>query len=157
MANDVERFLSKVDQSNFFGCWIWLAALNNSDYGIFSFKGRAEAAHRSSYRIFRGPIPPNIYVCHRCDNPSCVNPMHLFLGTQKENMRDAARKGRMSGPKKAYCSCKDQSHPCAKLTNEQVKFIRASNVSSRALAKQFNVDQRTILSAKKFITYKGVE
>lgn len=76
------------------GCWLWTSSLNAGGYGQ---KGR-KVAHRVSYEIHKGPIPVGMCVCHRCDQPSCVNPDHLFLGTRSDNMRDMSRKGRGVNP-----------------------------------------------------------
>lgn len=77
------------------GCWIWSKCLTHSGYGRFQYRGKTLRTHRFSYELEYGPIPSNIYVCHRCDNPSCVNPLHLFLGTAKENTQDMILKGRL--------------------------------------------------------------
>lgn len=93
-----ERFWSHVDKSG--ECWEWIAYRNNSRGGYGRFQpavGIRKEAHRYAWEITHGPIPDGLYVCHDCDNPSCVRPDHLFLGTQKDNIRDASRKGRMVG------------------------------------------------------------
>jgi hypothetical protein len=80
------------------GCWIWTGWVNRAGYGYININGRHERdteAHRAAWLLFRGPIPEGMYVCHKCDIPSCVNPDHLFLGTQTDNMRDASAKGRL--------------------------------------------------------------
>lgn len=96
------RFESKVERIPFHTCWEWTGSLmTRSDeghrYGSFYYGGRSELAHRVSWLISRGPIPEGLWVLHRCDNPGCVNPDHLFLGTQTDNMQDCARKGRAEG------------------------------------------------------------
>lgn len=85
-------FWKKVEKTE--TCWLWTAALNNSGYGAFAFEGSRWLAHRFSYFIHKGPIPTGMYVLHRCDSPRCVNPDHLWIGTQADNMRDCAEKGR---------------------------------------------------------------
>lgn len=75
------------------GCWIY-PYVNGRKYGSFALHGVKELAHRASFRSFNGEIPPNMFVCHKCDNPSCFNPEHLFLGTCKQNIQDAIAKGR---------------------------------------------------------------
>lgn len=75
-------------------CWHWRGVTNKFGYGRFSFAGRTQVAHRLSYETFRGPIPEGMSVLHRCDNPSCINPEHLWLGTYSDNRRDCLSKGR---------------------------------------------------------------
>ena len=76
------------------GCWTWGGAANEKGYGYMAFRGKTWKVHRASYSIFCGEIPDGLHVCHHCDNPSCVNPAHLFLGHAKTNMLDMVRKGR---------------------------------------------------------------
>jgi len=91
-----ERFEEKVERIPVAGCWIWTGALNNKGYGNFC----GGYAHRWSYQRFVGEIPDGLNVLHRCDTPSCVNPAHLRLGSQLDNMRDAKSKGRIAvGPR----------------------------------------------------------
>lgn len=87
----VANFWAKVQKTD--SCWLWTAALNKDGYGVY---GRGEGAHRYSYRLAFGEIPSGKLVCHRCDNPRCVRPEHLFVGTQKDNIQDALSKNRMS-------------------------------------------------------------
>lgn len=95
-SKDIERFLSKVIKSDS-GCWIWIASKDKDGYGRFSFSGEDISAHRTSWLIYKGDIPEGLHVHHNCpggDNPSCVNPNHLWLGTQADNIADKVAKGR---------------------------------------------------------------
>lgn len=106
-CKDECRFLAYVDKTE--GCWIWKGATQNKGYGKLSFRGKKTAvASRVSYELFKGPLEGKLLVCHTCDNPSCVNPEHLFLGSNMENMLDMVEKGRQY----------------SKLTPEQVLKIR---------------------------------
>lgn len=87
-----ERFWPKVEKTD--GCWLWTANTRPNGYGLFGSVG----AHRVAYELCVGPIPSGMYVCHRCDNPACVRPDHLFVGTQLDNMRDMVTKGRGRQP-----------------------------------------------------------
>lgn len=103
-----ERFWEKVDKSG--DCWLWIGKKNQNGYGLFTtWENGVEkgcGAHRMAYALTHGPIAPGLFALHRCDNPSCVNPDHLFLGDQHANMADASRKGRLVGnarPPATHC------------------------------------------------------
>lgn len=137
------RFVSKLC----FGdseCWYWRGFINRHSYGIFS----KEKAHRASWRIFCGPIPDGISVLHKCDIRFCVNPNHLFLGTQLDNMRDCATKGRIKN-----VPMWGEENPMAKLTQEDVFKMRKirdeGGHSYRRIADQFNVSSMTAYRAIK--------
>jgi len=92
-----ERFEAKVMPEPNSGCWLWVGSWNQDGYGGIAVPGRGhERAHRVSWEIAHGSIPLGLMVLHSCDTPPCVNPAHLFLGTQLHNMRDAAKKGRIN-------------------------------------------------------------
>lgn len=133
----VERFHAGyvIDPSS--GCWLWQKNKDRKGYGRLS-SGTLNKAHRIAYKLFVGPIG-GAHVCHHCDTPACVNPAHLFLGTNAENTRDAASKGRLPGH-----SSPGESNPNARLTLSQVADIRQSTERSIILAKQYGVSRRQI-------------
>ena len=140
----IDRFWSRVDKSG--DCWVWTAATTNGGYGVIRDTGRNGKiirAHRLSWELHNGPIPAGIEVCHRCDNPPCVNPAHLFLGTHQDNVTDTVNKGRASGG-----APRGSLHPKAKLTEAQVLDIRAAHAagaaSQRQLARKYGVDRKAI-------------
>lgn len=90
----MKRFFDKVLKTD--SCWIWTAGSRGLGYGAFKHEGKTIDAHRMSWIIHNGTIPKDIFICHKCDNRSCVNPDHLFLGTHSDNMRDAYNKGRLN-------------------------------------------------------------
>jgi len=95
-AESQERFWAKVRKTK--KCWLWTAATNEKGYGIFGVRKFTDKAPRISWRLTRGPIPEKLFVLHHCDNPLCVNPDHLFLGTNNDNVRDMFNKKRNSPP-----------------------------------------------------------
>lgn len=92
----MDRFWSKVDKSG--DCWEWTACRTRAGYGQFKSDGRLHRAHRLAWALTNGPIPEGKHVLHRCDNPGCVNPDHLFLGSHQDNMDDMSNKGRRKNP-----------------------------------------------------------
>lgn len=136
-----ERFWSKVKKGE--GCWEWQRSLSNAGYGQLMMPDhRPQTAHRLSWIFAYGEIPDGLFVCHHCDNRKCVRPEHLFLGTQKDNMSDAARKGRVKGPGLA-----GEAHGNSKLTDETVREIRtrhADGETQMEIAKSIGVRQATI-------------
>ena len=127
------------------GCWIWEGCKTHQGYGHFrSGKTRNPMkAHRFSYELYVGPVPEGLIILHKCDNPSCVNPDHLFPGTQAENSADRNFKGRQA---------KGEQNGKTKLTDEQVremKRLRESGVSKEDVAQQFGVSTRTVWYAIK--------
>ena len=97
----VQRFWSKVIKSD--SCWIWVACRDDRGYGRIAHKGKNKSAHRMSWEMHKGDIADGLCVCHHCDNPICVNPDHLFLGTHTDNMQDMSIKKRSPNSKKTHC------------------------------------------------------
>lgn len=143
-------------------CWLWLGSRKPSGHGQISSGGpnaRLVGAHRVSYELAVGPVAPDMEVCHHCDNPPCVNPTHLFVGTHADNMRDMAEKGRSGPANRPERMARGDRHGSrlhperlargarvggAKLTDDDVRAIRSSTLSQRRLAAQYGVDRRSI-------------
>lgn len=122
------------------GCIEWQAGKTKDGYGIVNFDGKTKLAHRVAYELFNGPTNLNC-VCHKCDNPSCVNPKHLFLGLHHENMGDMKQKGRRKG------ICVGELNGRAKLKDiqhDEIKKKRAEGASLKDLSKEFCVSKTTI-------------
>lgn len=122
-------------------CWLWQRSLNNSGYGSFFFNGILTTAHRASWMLFKGEIPEECFVLHVCDIRHCVNPDHLFLGTQSDNVQDMLKKGRAK-----YIAHHGENNGRARLSAQQVEEIRAlaSRYLHREIAKQYHVARQTI-------------
>jgi len=147
MKSAIERFNDKYEPVTESGCWIWMGSLYPKGYGYFSYKG-TERANRAAYMLFVGDIPEGKIVCHTCDMPECVNPNHLFLGTNRDNSSDMVNKNRQAkGSKINSCI----------LNEDQVREIRASNDSLEVLADYYGVGFTTIYDAKNYKTWKHVK
>ena len=134
----VTRFWSQVVKQES-GCWEWIGAKDKDGYGQFTANDRNNRAHRYSYQLHKGEIPTGVRVLHTCDNPPCINPEHLVLGSDLDNVMDAIEKGRLK--------VKGEDNPAAKLTEEQVVEIRklaGTGLTQRAIGKRFGVCQYTV-------------
>lgn len=144
-----ERFEQKFTRGD--GCWEWTAGRHKYGYGKFSVGHSTVGAHKVAYELYVGLIPQGMHVCHTCDNPPCVRPDHLFLGTAQDNAQDCIRKGR-----KVVMA--DELAPGAKLTAAEVMLIRSmlnAKVPQRDIANRFNVDPSTISLISTRQTWKG--
>lgn len=130
-------FWSNVQKTD--GCWEWQASRIHAGYGRTFVDGRAVSAHRRAYELTYGPIPPGLFVCHRCDNRACARPDHLFLGTPADNLADMVAKGR---------SLAGERNPHAKLTAEAVRSIRtryaAGGITQLQLANEYGVAEANV-------------
>lgn len=129
-------FWDRVDKSGGpDACWEWTAGLDGRGYGCFNVNRKPTKAHRVSYEMVNGEIPVGLVVCHRCDNRKCVNPGHLFVGTQGDNVRDAYSKGRMNPPS-------GMRSTWAKFTDEQIARVvelRGAGWSNLAIAAETGI------------------
>jgi hypothetical protein len=134
-----ERFWEKVQKGD--GCWEWQGAFFRRGYGAFKVLGKTVKAHRFSYEMDRGPIPSGMFVCHSCDNPGCVRPEHLFLGTPDENVQDMMSKGRAGNPRRHEAQRMRLVAPC---------------FTQYHLAELFDVCQQTVSLVLRRGVWKGL-
>lgn len=151
VTGDEARFWSKVSKGN--TCWLWTDGSDKDNYGKFMTKENGiqidHRAHIYSYELKHDPIPEGMCVCHTCDNPPCVNPFHLFLGTTEQNTFDRNQKGRQAKGAKVATS---------KLEDEDVKTLRllSDTLSVTQLAKRFNITRSSVYAILARRTWKHV-
>lgn len=149
----LNRFIKKINFKGQNDCWEWTSSILKNGYGTFYYKGKRIYAHRFAYVLFIKPIPDRKLICHTCDNPSCVNYKHLFLGTNQDNVNDRNQKGKVS---------KGEKHPNSKLTESQVIEIKKALLKPykgqiNDLAKKYNVSIRTIENIKYSKTWNHIK
>ena len=148
----MERFLSKIEKTE--TCWIWKAGCSGDGYGAFHIKrGQQTSAHRFSYIIHKGEIPANCVVRHSCDNPKCVNPSHLDIGTIQDNTNDKINRNRQA---------RGERHGRSKLTAEQVLLIREKALTKyhgylKAIADEFNISSVQVQYVIKKKSWKHIQ
>ena len=153
-------FFEKVHPEPNSGCWLWTGGTVTFGYGCIdkgyalyrAFGSVGTTAHRIAYLLFKGEIPKGKFVCHKCDTAPCVNPDHLFLGTQLDNLRDMIKKGR----RRIGDMPKGEDSWNAKLTEKDVAYIRRSGLSRDDLAKKFGVSDSTIRSIRARKSWKHI-
>lgn len=120
-------------------CWEFDRTRDSLGYGVLGYRGEPKKSHRAAYEVWVGPIPEGLCVCHRCDNPPCINPAHLFLGTRADNNKDRTAKGRAArGMRNSQC----------KLTESEVRAIRSDPRSHRAIAASGDVGRNAVANIK---------
>ena len=145
------RFWSNVRRGSEEDCWPWIGRRITHGYGVFDWGGKPCIASRMAFEFANNLSPGDLFVCHKCDNPPCCNPSHLFLGTQKDNMQDCARKGRTATP-----GFIGETHPSAKLTESDVIQIRTSIIRNKELAILFGVTPEAISAIRRRKTWRHV-
>ena len=131
-----ERHAGKIDRSG--ECWVWTAQRDDDGYGRVQIGKTPRRPHRVAYEIAYGAIPAGALVLHRCDNPSCVRPDHLFLGTHADNVRDRDAKGRTARGSRQGGAILDEARVA------RMRSLRRSGVSARRLATSFGVSEPTV-------------
>ena len=134
------------------GCWEWKKSCHKQGYGNFPYKRKVLLAHRASWILFKGILDDKILVCHKCDNPPCCNPDHLFLGTDKDNVKDGFSKGRIKRKK-------GEQHYFHKLKEEDILIIRKMALAGdtfKEIAKKFSVHRTCIGSVVNRKSWKHI-
>lgn len=145
-----ERFFDLVLPEPNTGCWLWDGALSGKGYGRLNIEKRMVQAHRFSWEIHYGAIPDGLQACHKCDVRCCVNPEHLFLGTQSENLQDMVAKGRDN-------PLRGEEHPKTSLTEADVRSIRADTRPLRVIGTDYGFDKQHVWKIKKRWYWKDVQ
>lgn len=146
----ISRFEANVLPEPNSGCWLWAAGIQSDGYGTFRAFDKSDLAHRASLMLHRGAIPTGMHVLHKCDNRSCVNPDHLFLGSNYDNVLDKCAKGRAK-------TCKGSMHPQAKLNEYQVSAILIdTRTPYRLIAQDYGVTALLISMIKRRVCWKHV-
>lgn len=146
-ALDLNHFIKHSTVDPLTGCWNWNRGIMTDGYAQIAINRKPMHASRAVWIVLHGPIKKGLYVCHRCDNPKCVNPDHLWLGTPTQNTQDKIKKGRANSPNGG-------KHWNAKLTEQQVAAIRSDSRSCKILSAEYGVSFSHICSIKRRDTWK---
>lgn len=171
--NAKERFEGKVERVTESGCWIWLGGVTGSGYGALGVDNKVKSTHRVSWNLYHGEIPEGLCVLHTCDTKLCVNPSHLFLGTNKDNTADMLKKGR--GPSlaqrahsnrkrgaahpsviKPECLKRGVEHHSAKIKESDVLDIRNSKETGVYLARVYGLSTVTVSRIRRRMIWRHV-
>lgn len=157
-----ERFFAKVDKTASHGCWLWTACCFDNGYGAFRFNQKQVKAHRFSYELINGPLSDELRACHRCDElyprkdltyKRCVNPEHLFAGTQSDNIRDCFNKGRQRERRGIISNF-------AKLTEDEVRQVRTiyarGDISQQDVGILFGLTQTAVSLIIRRVNWKHI-
>ena len=151
------RLLSRVVVDQATGCWDWTGSKIKFGYGRIGVDDKTYSAHRLSYQVFRGEIPDGLCVCHKCDNPSCINPDHLFLGTHSENMIDAYRKGRVLPPEGGNAQYKKGHKAFNRVLPDnqviEIKRMLKTGVAPSIIARKMNLKRQVVADIKRGQAY----
>jgi len=152
---NLKNFWKKVEIKDEDSCWIWKGKHCHNGYGQLKINRKDKMAHRVSWIIHFGEIPEGMIVCHHCDNPECVNPKHLFIGTYKDNIADCIRKGRNK-----TSILRGESNGSSKLKDSQIPIIRqkysTGEYSLRKLGKEYGIGFEAIRRVIKHMSFKNI-
>jgi hypothetical protein len=145
----LDKFTESYSVNVISGCWEWTKKLHKYGYGLLAPNGsKWVTAHRVSWILFRGQITLGMFICHKCDNPRCVNPEHLFEGTHQDNMDDAANKGRMSHGVNRWNASFDE------IQIQEIKLLRERGETHQAIADRLGASRRTVSHVLHGDTYR---
>lgn len=147
----IKRFIAKIQINPETECWEWTAGLTTDGYGKFNVGGQTMRAHRFSWFLYRGDIPDNLIIRHKCDNPKCVNPTHMELGTISDNVQDRVSRGR---------GANGERNGSSKLTENDIHAIRnmfLDGYNNSQIAKHFGVDGSAISQIRRGLKWKFIK
>ncbi len=150
---DISKFEKRIKKSSS-GCWVWVGNITPQGYGVFSSNKKGVSAHRAAWMFYRGSIPVGMLVCHKCDNPPCVNPDHLFLGSYKDNSFDMMKKNRQRN--KDYCNPSHEKE-FGILAKNIRKYRRQNLIPQQEFALMLGMSQATVTQIETGRKLPGLE